>query len=210
LIRVLIADDHTIFRDGLRRILADAGDMELVGEAGDTFEVVEKVGQGHPDVVLLDISMPGRPAIDAVEELVRRYPASHVLILTARPEDQHAVRYLQAGAVGYMTKETPEGELLSGIRKVARGGKYLSPVLAETIAFSIGPEAQLRPHERLSNREYQVMRLIAGGKTATEIAGELNLSVKTVSTYRTRILEKMGLSNNAEIMLYAVREGLLG
>lgn len=207
--RILIADDHAIFRDGLRRILEASGDMEIVGEASDSHQVLELARTQLPEVIILDIAMPGRSVLETVEEVAKRFPRVRLLMLTAQPEDQHAVRFLQAGAAGYITKTAPSETLLAAIRKVARGGKYISPALAERIAFSIGPDSHLLPHERLSHREYQVMRLIASGKTPTEIANELSLSVKTVSTYRTRILEKMGLENNSAIMLYAVREGLI-
>jgi len=207
--RVLIADDHAVFRDGLRRILEASVDLEVAGETDDGHKALELARDATPDVLILDISMPGRPALDVVEELARRLPQVRVLILTAHPEDQHAVRFLQAGASGYVTKTAPAETLLDAIRKVAQGGKHISPDLAERIAFSVGPGSALRPHERLSPREYQVMRLIASGRTPTQIASELCLSVKTVSTYRSRILEKMDLENNAAIMLYAVREGLV-
>lgn len=210
MIRILIADDHALFRAGLRRVLEEAGDMEVVAEAADGHQALELAPRHGPDVVLLDISMPGRASLEAVEELRKRVPRARVLILTAQPEDHQAVRYLQAGAAGYIVKAVPAQDLLAAVRKVHGGGRYVSSTLAERIAFGLGPDPQIRPHERLSPREYQVMLLIGKGKTATHIADELCLSVKTISTYRSRILDKMDMRNNAEIIRYVVREGITG
>lgn len=209
MIRILIADDHAIFRQALRRLLeADAG-MTVVGEAADFREALSLVREVGPDVVLLDVAMPGRGAVETIEELRRRLPSARVLMLSAQPEDQFAVRYLQAGAAGYVSKVSSSDELVEAIRKVHAGRKVISPELAERIAFAVGPEPSLRPHEKLSAREYEVMRLLAAGRRPSDIATDLCLSVKTISTYRSRILQKMNLTNNAEIILYAAREGLL-
>jgi len=208
-IRVLLADDHTIFRQGVVRLLKDVSTLEVVAEASTGPETLSAALEHEPDVVLLDISMPGRGASETLQELKRRVPKARVLMLTAQPEDHYAIRLLKQGASGYITKDTPVDEMLAAVKKVAQGGRYITAELAERIAFSIGPEAELKPHHQLSDREYQVLVLICSGKTPTQIAEELNLSVKTISTYRSRILVKMGFKNNAEMLVYGVREGLV-
>ena len=208
-IRVLVADDHEVFREGLKQILELNNSISIAGEAGtspDTIQVAEKV---RPDVVLLDVSMPGRGGLETIHELKRLLPEVRILVLTAHPEDHYAIRCLKGGAEGYITKEHSGAEISMAIRKVAGGGMYISPSLAERLAFSLHGEIGQPPHEALSDREFQVMTQIASGKTVSEIAAELLLSVKTVSTYRARVLEKMDLKNNAEIMQYAMREGLV-
>ncbi len=209
MIRVLLADDHTIFRQGVVRLLKDVSTLEVVAEASTGPETLSAALEHEPDVVLLDISMPGRGASETLQELKRRVPKARVLMLTAQPEDHYAIRLLKQGASGYITKDTPVDEMLAAVKKVAQGGRYITAELAERIAFSIGPEAELKPHHQLSDREYQVLVLICSGKTPTQIAEELNLSVKTISTYRSRILVKMGFKNNAEMLVYGVREGLV-
>lgn len=209
MIRVLLADDHTIFRQGVVRLLKDVSTLEVVAEASTGPETLSAALEHEPDVVLLDISMPGRGASETLQELKRRVPKARVLMLTAQPEDHYAIRLLKQGASGYITKDTPVDEMLAAVKKVAQGGRYITAELAERIAFSIGPEAELKPHHQLSDREYQVLVLICSGKTPTQIADELNLSVKTISTYRSRILVKMGFKNNAEMLVYGVREGLV-
>jgi DNA-binding NarL/FixJ family response regulator len=208
-IRILIADDHAIVREGLARILADAPDMTVVAQAATGPEVLDAARASNPDVVLLDISMPGRGGLETLKDLKRLKAGLKVLILSMHPEDQYAVRFLKDGADGYMTKESASDQLITAIHKVHRGGKFISMHLAERIAESLGSPTEAKPHETLSDREFQVMTLIAQGKTITEISEELYLSVKTVSTYRTRILLKLGLKNNAQIMRYAFREGLV-
>jgi DNA-binding NarL/FixJ family response regulator len=208
-IRILIADDHAIVREGLAKILTEAHDMAVVAQAATGPEVLDAARESQPDVVLLDISMPGRGGLETLKDLKRLRAGLKVLILSMHPEDQYAIRYLKDGADGYMTKEGASEQLITAIRKVHRGGKYISEHLAERIAETLGAPTEARPHETLSDREFQVMTLIAQGKTITEIGEELFLSVKTVSTYRTRILMKLGLKNNAQIMRYALREGLL-
>ena len=209
MIRLLLADDHTIFREGLARLFRDEPTIEVVAEASTGPETLAQALEHEPSVVLLDISMPGRGASETLQELKRRLPKVRVLMLTAQPEDHYAIRLLKQGASGYITKDVPSEELMSALRRVHDGGRYITSSLAERIAFSIGPEATAKPHHQLSNREYQVFTLICSGKTPTQIAEELNLSVKTISTYRSRILSKMGFQNNAEMLVYGVREGLV-
>jgi two-component system invasion response regulator UvrY len=209
MIKILIADDHAIVRRGLRQILADTPDVALVGEAQNAQQVLDLARVQDWDVVVLDISMPGRGGLEVLKELKREYPKLPVLILSMHPEDQYAVRALKAGAAGYLTKESAPEDLLTAIRKALQGGKFVSAALAEKLAAHLATDADQLPHERLSDREYQVLRLIASGKTVGEIAEELALSVKTISTYRARMLEKMSLKSNAELIHYAVQQGLV-
>ncbi len=209
MITVLIVDDHTIVRQGLKQILAETSDVVVTAEAQDGQEAIEKVRQNGYDVVLLDVAMPGADGLSVMRVLKQEKPSLAVLVLSAYPEEQYAVRFLKAGAAGYLTKESASDELILAIRKVAQGGKYVTQSLAERLAGSLALDAERPPHEALSNREYQVMRMIASGKTVGEIAEELSLSVKTVSTYRTRILKKLQLSNNADIIRYALTRGVV-
>jgi len=202
MIRVLIADDHPIVRRGLRQIVADQADMNVT-EAGDGPEALRLLDNGEFDVVLLDINMPGISGLDVLSQIRARQPRLPVLVLSAHPEAEFAVRILKAGASGYMNKELAPEELVKAIRRVIGGRKYVSPAVAELLAESVGKDED-DPHASLSDREFQVMLLIAAGKTASEIADEIALSVKTVSTYRARILEKMNLKNNAELMRYVI------
>ncbi|HLX11099.1 MAG TPA: response regulator transcription factor [Thermoanaerobaculia bacterium] len=208
MIRVLIADDHAIFRLGLRRALEAAPDVMVVAEAATGEETVVKAREANPGVVLLDVSMPGRGGVETAQELKRANPRLRVLMLTMHPEDQFAVLCLKLGADGYVTKDVPPEVLLEAVRKVAAGRKYVSANLAERLAADLSSTADRPPHELLSSREFEVMRKIAAGRTPGEIAAELHLSVKTVSTYRTRVLQKMNLKTNADIMHYAFRAGL--
>lgn len=209
MIRILIADDHAIVRQGLKQIVAEEPDMKVLGEAQNAREVLEHTQKGDCDVVVLDITMPGRSGIDLLKDLRREYPKLSVLVLTIHSEEQFAVRALKAGASGYLTKESAPEELLKAIRKVYTGGKYVSPSLAERLAFLLEEDTEQLLHERLSDREYQVFRMLASGKSLKEIATELSLSVKTVSTYRTRLLEKMNMTRNAELIHYAIQHGLI-
>ncbi len=209
MIKILIADDHTIVREGLKQILAETPDMVVSSEAKDGQEVLAKVAKNDYDVVLLDISMPGRSGLDVLKQLKIEHPKLPVLILSMYSEEQYAMRALRAGASGYMTKESAPDELIEAIRKVSRGRKYVSPSLAEKLAVSLELGDEKPPHEMLSDREYEVMSMIASGKTIKEIAEELSLSVKTISTYRTRILEKLNLKTNAAITHYAVQNRLV-
>jgi len=206
MIRVLIADDHPIFKEGLKRIVEGVADFTVVGEAASGPEAVDVARRSQPNVVLLDVAMPGRGGIETAQELKRLVPGVHVLMLTVHVEDHFAIRCLREGADGYLTKDAAPQVLVDAVRKVHAGGKYVSPVLAELLALNLDADHGKAPHERLSTRELEIMRLIATGQTVGEIAESLNLSVKTVSTYRTRILEKMNLKNNAEIMLYAIHQ----
>lgn len=207
-IRVLIADDHAIVRQGLRQILSDTPDLTVSGEAENGVQAVQMVRAGDWDVVLMDVSMPDRNGIDALKLIKKEYPRLPVLILSMYPEEQYAIRALKAGAAGYLTKQSAPELLVTAIRQVASGKKYVSPSLAEELANAIGDDSERPPHEKLSDREYQTLCMIASGKTPAEIAEALNLSVKTVSVYRARLLEKMNLRNNAELTHYGLKHGL--
>ncbi len=209
MIRILIADDHPIVRQGLKQILTEEPDMGEFGEAKNSQEVLDLVRENDWDVVILDITMPGRGGLDTLKEIRSERPKLPVLILSIHPEDQYAVRALKAGAAGYMTKESAPDDLIKAIRKVLKGGKYISPSLAENLALFLERDDQKAPHENLSDREYQVMCMIASGKKVKEIAENLSLSVKTISTYRARILEKMKMKSNADLIHYAIQNRLL-
>jgi DNA-binding NarL/FixJ family response regulator len=209
MIRVLIVDDHAILRRGLRALLSDEFADAKFGEASNSEQALEQLGKEEWDVALLDITLPGKSGLDLLKELEAARPRLPILVLSVHPEDQFAVRALKAGAAGYMTKESAPEELVQAIRKILAGGRYVSPTLAEKFAFRVRKDFTRAPHEALSDREYEIMCRIASGKTVTEIAGELSLSVKTISTYRARILEKLGVKNSAEITRYAIRNGLV-
>ena len=209
MIRVVVVDDHAVVREGLKRIIAENGGMAVTGEAADGHEAMQIIKKDSCDVVLLDITMPNKNGLDVLKDLHAESPRLPVLVLSMHPEDQYAVRVLRAGAAGYITKESAPAKLVQAIRKVVRGGKYVSPTLAEKLVYDLGTNTDKAPHEILSDREYQVLCMIASGKTVTQIAEELALSVKTISTYRVRILEKLQMNNNAEITRYAIKEGLV-
>jgi two-component system invasion response regulator UvrY len=209
MIRVLIADDHAVVRQGLKQILGDTPEMLVAGEATNGQEVLDRVRAETWDVVVLDISMPDRSGLDILKELQSEQPKLPVLVLSMYSEDQYAIRVLKAGASGYLTKDSAADELVRAIRKVVSGGRYVSSSLAEKLAFEIGTDTSRLPHETLSDREFQVLRLIAAGKSVTEIAAELYLSVKTVSTYRARLLDKMNLGTNADLIHYAIQNHLI-
>ncbi len=209
MIRLLIVDDHAMFREGLKQIFAKHSDMHVVDEAGSGQEVITKVLQHKLDVVLLDISLPGRSGPDLLGEIKKLKPELAILVLSMHPEDQYAVRMMKAGALGYITKESAPEELISAIRKVSTGRRYISTKLAEEMAVALETKTPKLPHVGLSNREFEVMRMLASGKTLKEIAGEFMISEKTVTTYRARILEKMQLHTNVELTLYAIEHQLL-
>jgi DNA-binding NarL/FixJ family response regulator len=209
MIRILVADDHTVVREGIKQILAGREDMLVEDEVGSGQEVMCKVSRKHYDMLLLDISMPGKSGLEILEELKVVQPKLPVLILSMHPEEQYAVRTLRAGAAGYLTKASAPEELICAIQKVSKGGKYVTASLAEKLAFELDAGAEKPRHERLSNREYQVMLMLASGQSVSEVAEQLCLSAKTISTYRTRVLEKMDLKKNAELTLYAVKNNLI-
>jgi len=208
-IRVLIADDHSILRRGLRDIIEDTEEIRVVAEAESSAEALKQLRAERCDVVLLDISMPDRNGIETLAIIKKEQPAVAVLMLSTYPENQYAIRAIRGGAAGYLTKQSAPAQLVSAIRQVALGKKYVTPAVAEELARSLAQDSDRPPHELLSNREYQTMRLIAAGHTVTEIAQQLSLSVKTVSVYRTRILQKLGVTSTAAIAHYAITNKLV-
>ena len=209
MIRIIIADDHAVVRKGLKQIFDETLDLTVTDEASSGNELLDKIKINDYDVVILDISMPGKDGLDTLKELKGIKPNLPVLIFTIYPEEQYAVRVLKAGASGYINKESEPELLIEAIRKVSQGRKYISPYLAEILAYNLQSGGEAPLHEHLSDREYQVMCMIASGKTATDIAKELSLSINTISTYRIRILEKMNMKNNAEITHYALKNRLV-
>ncbi|MBI2882441.1 MAG: response regulator transcription factor [Candidatus Methylomirabilis oxyfera] len=209
MLRILIADDHAVVRQGLKQIVGEEPDMRVTGEAANGSEMLALCQKAPYDVVVLDIHMPGTSGLDALKELHQCCPHLPVLILSMHPEDQVAVRTLKMGAAGYLTKESAPEELVKAIRKVVSGGRYVSPTLAERLACDVASKIDRPLHEDLSSREYQVLCLIGAGKRVNDIAAELNLSVKTVSTYRARILEKLQMENTADLIVYAIRNKLV-
>ena len=208
--RVLIADDHAVVRRGLKQILSEERDITVVGEAKNGHEALEMSRRLEWDVAVVDYAMPGRGGVELLKEIKRHHPKRPVLVLSMYPEEWHAVQVLRAGGAGYLSKETATEELMTAIRKVARGGRYVSPALAEKLASGLAPERARAPHESLSDREYRVLWLLASGKPISQIAQEMFLSPSTISTYRTRILRKLGLANNAQLVQYAVQHQLVG
>ena len=208
MIKLLIADDHVMIREGLKQILAENEDLVVAGEAGDGMEVLQKVTQQNYDVVLLDIQMPRRSGLEIIKDIRKLKPETKILILSMYSEELYAFRAIKAGASGYLTKNHCPSELISAIRKVSTGRKYISQAVAEQLANGLQKDGEAL-HQKLSNREYQVMCLIALGKTVTEISNELALSVSTISTLRSRILQKTGLKNNAQITYYAIKNSLV-
>lgn len=207
--RVLIADDHEIVRRGLKDLLGDEYPRLKVGEARNAQEVLAAAANQSWDLILLDINMPGRSGLDVLQDLKRLHPDTPVLMLSAFPEEDYALRSLKLGASGYLTKQSASDELLAAVKKAREGGKYVTASLAEKLASSLSSKAAGDPHEALSNRELQVLRMIAAGKSIKEIAAELSLSEKTVGTYRLRIAEKMDLSSNVELTRYALQHRLV-
>jgi DNA-binding NarL/FixJ family response regulator len=209
MIKLLIADDHAIFREGLKHILAECSDVTVAAEASNGPAVLEKIWTDKYDMVLLDISMPGMSGLEVLKQLKIEKPKLPVLVLSMHPEEQYAVRILRAGASGYLTKESAPDELITAIRKISQGRKYITSSLAERLAVEMETASEKPLHEILSDREYQVLRMIAAGRTIKQIAEDLSLSIKTVSTYRTRIMQKMNMKTNAELMHYAINQQLL-
>lgn len=207
MIRVLIADDHAVVRDGIRRILSDHPDISVVGEAPDGVQALKLAGSERPDVLLLDLTMPGPGFMETLERLRATYPTLKVLVLSAHAEEQYARRLLRAGVAGYITKNHTAEELVGAVRRVASGARYVSQAMAERLAADLSaPERS--PQELLSNREYQVLALLGAGKSVKEIAGSTRLSSKTVSTYRTRLLQKLNLKTTADLIRYALEHGI--
>ena len=208
-IRIFIADDHPIVRQGLRRMVeADPG-LVVTGEAGDGAALLAALETTVTDLGLLDVSMPGAPFLETLRQLRSRHPTIRILVLSVHPEDEWAVRALRAGASGYLTKDHSPDQLLEAVRRVYRGRKYVSPMLAERLATQLDEDGQRAPHELLSDREFEVMRRLGSGLTVSQIASELAISAKTVSTYRARIFEKMAVASNADLVRYAARYGLI-
>ena len=208
-IRVLIADDHAIVREGLRQILADTKDIIVAGDAENGLDAIKLVRAADCQVLLLDISMPDRSGIEVLKQLRKECPQTAVLMLSMHREDQYAIRSLKAGAAGYLNKQSAPAELVNAIRQVAAGRKYVSTALAQELANQVNDDHDIPLHETLSDREYQTLTLIASGKTVTDIANELLLSVKTISMYRSRLLQKMKLRHNAELTHYAIKNRLV-
>lgn len=209
MIRVLVADDHAVVRKGLVQILSDTESIRVVGEAPNAADAIRQLRQTPCDVLLMDVSMPGKNGIEALKIVKEEFPQLKVLILSMYPEDQFGVRALKAGASGYLTKDSAPEQLIEAVDRIMSGKRYITAELAELLAESMGPSSEVAPHHTLSDREFQTLRLIASGKKLSEIAETLALSPKTVSVYRTRLLEKMRLSNNAELTHYAIKHGLV-
>lgn len=209
MIRIFIADDHPLIRKGLKEIFEVEDDMKIIGDASSANEALGKIDKSKPDILITDLSMPGRSGLDLINDLKRLFPKLPVLILTMHPEERFAVRALKTGACGYLTKDTNPEELIKAVRKIAAGGKYITHTLAEKLAMELDRELNKLPHEVLSDREFQIMRMIARGIKVSEIAKELSISTRTVATYRLRILTKMNLKSNADIVLYAHDNQLL-
>jgi len=209
MIGVLIADDHGIVREGIKRLLAETREIRVTGEAADGNELLKAVVAGEWNVVVMDLAMPGPPGLEVLADIRRLRPSLPVLVLSMYPEDHYAVRAFAEGAAGYLSKGRPSGELVTAIRTVVTGQRYITPEVAASLASHVDNVSSKPPHTRLSNREYQVLCLIASGKSISDIARELSLSVKTVSTFRSRILQKLDLRHNAELTRYALQHGLI-
>jgi DNA-binding NarL/FixJ family response regulator len=208
MIRVIIADDHQILREGLKQLLLAAGDLDVVGEAADGNEVLQRVRTLGCDVLLLDMSMPGRSGVELIRQVKSEKPKLRILVLSMHEEHQYAVRAIRAGASGYLTKESAAAQLVAALRKVAGGGAFISAEVAERLAQEAMPHADGPLHAALSDREYQVFRLLVNGRSVSEIAVQLHLSAKTVSTHKARLMEKLGVDNNADLVHYAIKHRL--
>ncbi len=208
MIRVLLADDHAIVRHGLRRILQSASEVDVIGEAADAAATLELARRGDAQVLVLDLSMPGRDGLELLKQIHDEVPALRILVLTMHPEEQYAVRAFKAGATGYLTKESAPDELLAAIKRIAAGNAYVSVAIAERIALNLSAPLDDAPHLKLSEREFDVFRRIVAGETVSEIAQKLGVSAKTISTYKTRILEKMRIPHDAGLVRYAIKHQL--
>ena len=209
MIRIVVADDHTIVREGLKQLLGAAGDLEVVGEAQDGHGVIQCVRELEFDLLLLDMSMPGKSGMELIKQVRNEKPRLRILILSMHEEQQYAVRAIKAGAAGYLTKESASSQLVSAIRKIAAGGAFISAAVAEQLALGVMPQADGPLHNALSNREFQVFRLLAEGKSVSDIAGQLTLSVKTISTHKARLMQKMNLGSTTDLIRYAIHHRLI-
>jgi DNA-binding NarL/FixJ family response regulator len=209
MIRIVIADDHTIVREGLKQLLSAAADLRVIGEAQNGHDVLKQVRENDFEVLLLDMSMPGKSGIDLIKQVRAEKPKLRILVLSMHEEEQYAVRALKAGAAGYMTKESAGAQLLAAIRKVAGGGAFISPAVAEQFALGAMPQTEGPPHTALSDREFQVFQMLVQGVSVSAIADRLNLSVKTVSTHKANIMQKMNMTNQSELIRYALNHRLL-
>jgi DNA-binding NarL/FixJ family response regulator len=209
MIRIVIADDHTIVREGLKQVLSAAPELTVVGEAQNGIEVLQRVRELDFDVLLLDMSMPGKSGTELIKQVHGEKPKLRILVLSMHQEEQYAVRAIRAGASGYLTKESASAQLVSAIRKVAGGGAFISTAVAEQLALGAMPQAAGPPHTTLSDREFQVLRMLVTGRSVSDIAGELHLSVKTVSTHKARMMQKLGVSSPADLMRYALSHRLV-
>ena len=209
MIRIVVADDHTIVREGLKQVLSAASELAVVGEAQNGHEVLQRVRELEFEVLLLDMSMPGKSGIELIKQVREEKPKLRILVLSMHQERQYAVRAIKAGAAGYLTKESASAQLVSAIRKVAGGGAYITGEVAEQLALGAMPQTDGPPHRALSDREFQVFRLLVSGKSVSDIAEELSLSVKTVSTHKARLMRKMNLRNQTELIRYAMRHRLI-
>ncbi len=207
--RIILVDDHELIREGLKKVIAKESDIEVIGEAQNAEEMFKLLSKNEIDIVVLDITLPGRSGLDLISEIKTHYPEVKVLILSMHPEDRFAVRALRAGAYGFITKGTASKILIEALRKIADGRKFITPTLAEHLALELDVDHNKPLHENLSNREFEVMRLIAEGKSVSEIAEMLFISVNTVTSYRARIMEKMKMKTNAEIIRYAIEQNLI-
>ena len=208
MIRIVIADDHAIVREGLKRIVAPIDDMSVVGEAADGTEVMQRVRELEFDLLVLDLSMPGRSGMELIRLVHAERPKLRILVLSMHQELQYAVRAIKSGAGGYLTKESAPAQLEQAIRKIAGGGAFVSAEVAQQLALGAMPDNQGQPHEALSNREFEVLQALLQGQSVTDIAGRLNLSVKTVSTHKANLMHKMGLQNQSDLIRYGIRHGL--
>jgi DNA-binding NarL/FixJ family response regulator len=207
-IRIVIADDHTIVREGLRQLLQATGDFTVAGEASDAAETIQRVRELEFDVLLLDVSMPGRSGMDLIKQIRSERPRVRIMVLSMHQEHQYAVRAIRAGASGYLTKESASRDLATALRKVAAGGAYITPEVAEHLALGAMPQSDAPPHTTLSDREFQVLRMIVSGKSVSEVAEALHLSVKTISTHKARLMQKLGVANSSELYRYALQHRL--